>query len=125
MHIVDLRPENELTIRQVAALLVEGFAINWPGSWQDLESALEEVRKFFATGRISRIAQDSSDGRVLGRIGGISQYWSHVWELHSLVVRISQQGKGIKRAFLVKILYLCYNQVVIFPTRSFVYIVAN
>ncbi len=124
MHIVDLRPDYKAAISQVAALLVEGFAANWPGFWPDLESALEEVRESFATGRISRIAQDS-DGTVLGWIGGISQYWSHVWELHPLVVRVSQQGKGIKRAFLAKILYLCYNQVVIFPTRSFVYIFAN
>ncbi len=32
MHIVDLRSENESVIRQVAVLLVEGFAANWPGS---------------------------------------------------------------------------------------------
>ncbi len=30
MLIVDLVSTNELTIQQVAALLVEGFARNWP-----------------------------------------------------------------------------------------------
>ncbi|TMD90308.1 MAG: N-acetyltransferase, partial [Chloroflexi bacterium] len=58
MHIVDLRSENESVIRQVAMLLVEGFAANWPGSWPDLESAMEEVRESLAAGRISRVAFD-------------------------------------------------------------------
>ena len=37
MHIVDLHPEDEIIIRQVAALLVEGFAVNWPEAWPDLQ----------------------------------------------------------------------------------------
>jgi aminoglycoside 6'-N-acetyltransferase I len=99
MHIVNLRPDDETAIRQVAALLVEGFAANWPEAWPDLESALEEVRESFAAGRISRVALDE-DGMVLGWIGGISQYRGHVWELHPLVVRVNQQGKGIGRALV-------------------------
>jgi aminoglycoside 6'-N-acetyltransferase I len=99
MYIVDLRSDHESAIRQVAALLVEGFATNWPGSWSDLESALEEVRESFAAGRISRVALDK-DGTVLGWIGGISHYRGHVWELHPLVVRVSQQGQGIGRALV-------------------------
>lgn len=99
MHIVDLRSDHKSAIHQVAALLVEGFAINWPGSWPDLESALEEVRESFAAGRISRVALDE-DGTVLGWIGGISQYRGHVWELHPLVVRVNQQGKGIGRTLV-------------------------
>jgi len=77
MHIVDLRSDDESAIRQVAALLVEGFATNWPGSWPDLESGVEEVREFFAAGRISRVALDE-DGTVLGWVGCISQYRGHV-----------------------------------------------
>src|SRR6266702_836758 len=99
MQIVDLRSDNESAIRQIAALLVEGFATNWPGSWPDPESALEEVRESFAAGRISRVALDE-DGIVLGWIGGISHYRGHVWELHPLVVRVNQQGKGIGRALV-------------------------
>ena len=99
MHIVDLRPDDEAAIRQVAALLVEGFAANWPEAWPDLESALEEVRESFAVGRISRVALDEG-AMVLGWIGGISQYRGHVWELHPLVVRVNQQGKGIGRALV-------------------------
>jgi aminoglycoside 6'-N-acetyltransferase I len=94
VQIVDLRADDELAIHQVAALLVEGFATDFPGSWPDLESALEEVRASFADGRISRVALDE-DGTVLGWIGGISQYRGHVWELHPLVVRVSHRGQGI------------------------------
>ena len=64
-----------------------------------MESALVEVLKSFGADRISRIAVDE-DGAVLGWIGGISQYRGHVWELHPLVVRVSQQGKGIGRALV-------------------------
>ncbi len=91
MHIVDLRFDNELAIRKVAALLVESFAANWPEAWPDLESAVEEVRESFEAGRISRVALDE-DGTVLGWVGGISQYHGYVWELHPLVVRVSSQG---------------------------------
>jgi len=99
MHIVDLHTGDESAIRQVAALLVEGFAANWPEAWPDLESAVEEVRESFAAGRISRVALDE-DGTVLGWISGISQYRGHLWELHPLVVRVSQQGKGIGRTLV-------------------------
>jgi len=99
MRIVDLVSTNESAIQQVAELLVEGFATNWPDAWPDMESALEEVRESLGTDRISRIAVDE-DGTVLGWIGGISQYRGRVWELHPLVVRVSQQGKGIGRALV-------------------------
>src|SRR5712672_3891663 len=99
MHIVDLRSDNESAIHQIATLLIEGFAANWPDAWPDLESAIDEVRESFEAERISRVALDE-DGMVLGWIGGISQYDGHVWELHPLVVRISLQGKGIGRALV-------------------------
>ncbi len=96
MRIVDLDLTNESAIQQVAAMLVESFATNWPEAWPDMESAQEGVRESFAADRISRIALDQ-DGTVLGWVGGISQYRGHVWELHPLVVRVSQQRKGIGR----------------------------
>jgi aminoglycoside 6'-N-acetyltransferase I len=93
--IVDLQSEDEAAIHQVAALLVEGFAKNWP----DVESAIEEVRESFESDRISRVAL-ADDKSVLGWIGGMSTYDGHVWELHPLVVRVSSQGRGIGRALV-------------------------
>ena len=102
MHIVDLHPENETAIEQVAWLLVEGFATHWPEAWPDMESALEEVRESFGANRISRIAVDEN-GTVLGWVGGISQYRGRVWELHPLVVSIRHQGQGIGRALVADV----------------------
>ncbi|HLX39126.1 MAG TPA: GNAT family N-acetyltransferase [Ktedonobacteraceae bacterium] len=99
MQIVDLRPDDISAIYQVATLLVEGFATNSPEAWPNIASALEEVRESFETGRISRIALDEN-GTVYGWIGGICQYDGNVWELHPLVVRVSQQGKGIGSALV-------------------------
>lgn len=108
MQIVDLRADDESAIHQVAGLVLEGFATNWPQAWPDLDSAVEEVCESFAAGRISRVARDE-DGTVLGWIGGISHYRGRVWELHPLVVRISQQGQGIGRA-LVADLEACVKE---------------
>ncbi len=99
MKIVDLHSDDESTIHEVATLLVEGFAANWPEAWPDLEAALEEVRESFEAGRISRIALDE-DGTVFGWVGGISNYRGRVWELHPLVVSVRHQGKGIGRALV-------------------------
>jgi aminoglycoside 6'-N-acetyltransferase I len=99
MQIIDLRPDDEHAIQQVAGLLVEAFREHWPEAWPDLESALQEVRESFEAGRISRIAVDKA-GLVLGWVGGICQYDGHVWELHPLVVRPDCQRQGIGRALV-------------------------
>lgn len=45
MHIADLRTDDDVAILQVASLLVEDFATDFPGAWPDLEAALVEVRE--------------------------------------------------------------------------------
>jgi aminoglycoside 6'-N-acetyltransferase I len=98
-QIDDLTIDQPDRIRQAAAILVEGFAEHWPGSWPTMESALAEVRESFGAGRISRMALDG-DGEVLGWIGGIPTYGGKVWELHPLVVNPAHQGLGIGRALV-------------------------
>jgi len=100
MRIVDLLPDDEAAIQQVALLLVEGFAAHYPKAWPTVESALEEVRESFGEERISRVAFDEN-GTVLGWIGGIRVYRGHVWELHPLVVKVQLQGRGIGRALVL------------------------
>jgi aminoglycoside 6'-N-acetyltransferase I len=99
MQIVDLRADDGHTIRQAAALLVEGFREHAPAAWPSLEAGLAEVRESLEPGRISRVAIDD-DGLVLGWIGGIPQYDGRVWELHPLVVAPARQGRGIGRALV-------------------------
>jgi aminoglycoside 6'-N-acetyltransferase I len=99
MRIIDLSPDDESTLQQAAALLVESFKEHWPDAWPNLEAALREVRESFAADRISRVALDEQ-GAVLGWIGGISQYRGHVWELHPLAVSPACRGQGVGRALV-------------------------
>jgi GNAT superfamily N-acetyltransferase len=99
MRVTDLQPYDEAIIQQVGALLVTGFAENWPGHWTDQDSGVSEVRKSFTDSSLSLVAVDE-DGSALGWIGGISQYDGHVWELHPLVVASAHQGQGIGRALV-------------------------
>jgi len=100
MRIIDLQPDDEPAIEQVALLLYESFKEHWPEAWPEVAAARREVCESFAPGRISRIALDESDA-VVGWIGGISQYDGNVWELHPLAVRSDQRGRGIGRALVV------------------------
>jgi aminoglycoside 6'-N-acetyltransferase I len=99
MRIIDLPPDDDHSVQQVATLLVESFKEHWPHAWPDLDSALKEVRESFVTGRVSRVALNKT-GKVLGWIGGISQYEGKVWELHPLVVHPTHRGLGIGRALV-------------------------
>ena len=99
MNIIDLTAENASHVEQVAALLVEGFRDFAPTAWPTLASARAEVYESFQPERVSRIALDDDD-MVLGWIGGVAQYRGHVWELHPLVVKATEQGHGIGRALV-------------------------
>jgi aminoglycoside 6'-N-acetyltransferase I len=100
VQIVDLDCGNEETLRQAAALLVEGFKEHWPDAWPGMHNALRTVRESWGEDHISRAAVDES-GTVLGWIGGIGSYGTNVWELHPLVVRPDLQRRGIGRALVI------------------------
>src|ERR1043166_2722438 len=91
--IIDLHPNNEAAIQQVAQLLIDGFAHS-PGAWKDMKAALAEVREAFGSDHISRIALNEQN-QVLGWIAGYSVYDGNIWELHPLVVSVAHQGQGI------------------------------
>jgi aminoglycoside 6'-N-acetyltransferase I len=99
MRIIDLK-DDAATIEQIAAMLVAAFAEHWAEAWPDMASARAEVRESLAEGRISRVALDVDDGKVLGWVGAINTYDDTAWELHPLVVDPAQQGKGIGRALV-------------------------
>lgn len=92
MQIRDV-PNDAHFIRQVAEVLLDGFATSGINPWEDLESALAEVRESLQENRISRAAVDEKE-TVLGWIGGFHEY-ALVWELHPLVVRSDLQIQGI------------------------------
>jgi aminoglycoside 6'-N-acetyltransferase I len=98
MAITDLRPDDDVRIRQTAELLMAAFR-GTSDSWQTIESALEEVRESFGEGRISRVAIDD-EGRAIGWIGGIAGYGGNAWELHPLAVHPAAQGRGVGAALV-------------------------
>ena len=102
IRIINLRPDNEVTIHQAADLLVRGFQEHWPNAWPSTEAALLEVQESFQEDRISRIAVNESNN-VLGWVGGIRQYRGNVWELHPLVVDPDYQGQGVGTALTKRV----------------------
>ena len=100
MKILDLNPEDDRAIEQVAAVLVNAFQDSGSAAWTTLEDALTEVKESFQPGSISRIAV-AEPAEVIGWIGGIEMYEGNVWELHPLAVRRDRQGEGIGRALVL------------------------
>ena len=82
-----------------AALLVEGFERDWPGSWPDLAAGRDEVLECAVEGWIARAALDDN-GALLGWIGGRPEYDGNVWQLHPLVVSATRRRAGIGRALV-------------------------
>ena len=91
-------PDDEQFIRKVAEVLLDGFTTSGINPWENLESAIAEVKDSLAEDRISRAAVDD-DRNVLGWIGAIHEY-ARVWELHPLVVRSDLQNQGIGTALV-------------------------
>jgi aminoglycoside 6'-N-acetyltransferase I len=98
VKVIDLKPDDELAVRQVAALLMTSMEL-MTDTWSTLDAAEQEVQESFAPDRLSLIAVDDND-EVIGWIGGIEQYDGHVWELHPLAVRPDRQREGIGRALV-------------------------
>jgi aminoglycoside 6'-N-acetyltransferase I len=98
--LVDLTVDDEQGITQAARLLVDGFQRMAPGTWPDMDSALEEVHEALKPGKIARQAR-AADGTLLGWIGAQPQYDQIAWELHPLVVAPQQQGRGLGRRLVL------------------------
>lgn len=99
MRIIDLKPDQQQLIEQLAVLLAESFQADWPNAWPTLEAARQEVLESLEPERLSRVAVDEA-GAVLGWIGAIRQYDGHVWELHPLAVRADHRRQGLGRALV-------------------------
>ncbi|MFN2132329.1 MAG: GNAT family N-acetyltransferase [Anaerolineae bacterium] len=99
IQIVDLRPDDEKMVNEVATLLMDAFREHSPDYVPDIALALEEVRESLSPDCISRVAVDE-DGAVLGYIAGHPHYYGHAWELHPLAVRPEYQRQGIGRALV-------------------------
>lgn len=100
MHIIDLTPDNPDAVEQAARILHEEFnQARWGFSWETFEEARKEVHILMEEEHICRAALDEN-GDVLGWIGGLPEYDGNVWELHPMVVRPDQRGKGVGSALV-------------------------
>ena len=97
MQIIDV-PNDEIFIREVAEVLLDGFTTSSTNPWETLDEAIEEIKDSLVEDRISRAAVDD-DGKVSGWIGAFHDY-ALVWELHPLVVRSDLQNQGIGSALV-------------------------
>src|SRR4051812_7569434 len=96
--ILDVTPDDEQIIGQIAELLGNGFRES-ATSYRTIEEAFTEVRDSLQPQRMSRMALDEL-GTVSGWIGGIEEYGGNVWELRPLVVRPNWQRQGLGRALV-------------------------
>jgi len=97
-HITDLSPTDHALVEQTAEVLMAAFR-GLTDTWATIDLAREEVAESFDADRISRVALDDA-GRVVGWIGGISEYGGNAWELHPLAVHPDAQGRGVGRALV-------------------------
>lgn len=88
MRIIDLVPENTSYIDQLNKILIDAFEEKTPGKW------LNDIEKSFQKDKISLVAVDETNNAV-GWVGGICQYSGRVWEIHPLVTKREERGKGI------------------------------
>ena len=101
MKIVDMKTLDKSQLKQAAQMLCDELTIGWPtfaDAMDEIEMLLNDEDEpdalFLAT---------VQDGEVVGWGGMLPEYNGNVYELHPLVVRHDQQGKGIGGKLLAAI----------------------
>ena len=98
-RLVDLASQPRPLLREAAQLLVDGFRDTAPRAWPNVLVAESEVRAVLEPPDLARGALDDS-GKLLGWVGGLSQYYGGTWELQPLVVDPAQRHHGVGRALV-------------------------
>ena len=104
MRIRDLKDVGQMAQRQVAELLVEGFAEHWPDAWPNLDAALLTVRE--RGGLTILLGLDDEDDMT--SLAPIRNYKGHPYEFYRKVgfsiadVLPDANGLGKPDIFLAK-----------------------
>jgi len=97
MKIVDMKSLSESQHIQAAQILTSEL----PLGWATLAEALDEVNMLLSGDEPDSLFLAAIEGsKVLGWCGILPMYDGRVFELHPLVVRNDQQGKGIGKLLL-------------------------
>ncbi len=88
------------SIEEAAHILTDTFTDMGKGAWPELESARREVLECLEAPRICIGAFDASAGEKLYGWVGLRPLYETTWELHPLVVRQEDQGRGIGRRLM-------------------------
>lgn len=102
MRIVPLDAVGPELRRDAARMLVEEFREHWPDAWPTLSDAEREVGLALAPEKVA-LGAVGADGTLLGWIGAQPMYEGAVWELHTLVVGRSAQGRGVGRRLVLEL----------------------
>ncbi len=84
----------------VAALLVHGFDLGPATGWPTLGEAETELARFDEPDRRGFLGL--AEGAVAGFVGAI-RISASLWELHPLVVRPAERGRGFGRALVARL----------------------
>ena len=101
MEIINMNILNESQLAQAAQMLTDELPLGWPtfaDATEEVDMLLgddEEPDALFLTA--------IEDGDVIGWCGILPEYDGRVFELHPLVVRHDQQGKGVGRKLLTAV----------------------
>jgi len=99
MQIVDMKTLTDTQLTQAAQMLTDEL----PLGWETFEDAMEEIMDLFADEPDGVFLAAVENGEVLGWCGILPEYDGNVCELHPIVVRGDQQGKGIGTALMYAI----------------------
>jgi len=98
MEIVNMNTLDDVQLTQAAQMLTDEIPLGWP----TFADALDEVRMLLDneddTGILFIAAVEN--GTVFGWSGILPEYDGKVFEIHPLVVRHDQQGKGVGKALV-------------------------
>jgi aminoglycoside 6'-N-acetyltransferase I len=86
-----------------AQMLVDEFREFWPDAWPGIESAVAEVEEALSHENVAFAALAPAADELIGWIGARPLYSGHVWELHPLVVRGPDRGRGIGRSLVQRL----------------------
>jgi aminoglycoside 6'-N-acetyltransferase I len=101
-RLLDIASANSAWVDRLTQLTYDAFKQHAPEWLPTLADAQQQVLKAQALPRIGRVLVRHDD-TPLGWIGAIPQSRGRIWEIHPLVVAVTEQGKGYGQTLVAEI----------------------